>query len=172
MEHTQSNARPICDRGDVVVAGLGNLHRHDDAAGLIVAEAVERTATGEVVNIGPIEDPLDLLGVWDGARLALVVDAVRTGAPPGTVHHLELQADAADRATLPERPQVSTHGIGLAGVLRLAVATGTAPSRVTAVGIEGENFERGQGLTHAVQAAIPVAVGTILELLQEAASCA
>ncbi len=158
--------------GGAVVAGLGNLHRHDDAAGLIIAEKVERAGTGGVDNIGPIEDPLDLLGAWDGAEHAVVVDAVRTGAIPGTVHVIELLADAAHRATLPERPEVSTHGIGLAGVLRLAAATGTAPRRVTAVGIEGQNFERGQGLTDSVQEAIPLAVATILEVLQERLSCA
>jgi hydrogenase maturation protease len=172
MANSSSNVRRASDRGDIVVAGLGSTHRHDDAAGLVVAEVLEGTATDQIENIGPMEDPLDLLGLWDGARLAVVVDAVRTGAPPGTVHLLTLHADAAQPVTLPESPQVSTHGIGLAGVLRLAVATGTAPRLVTAVGIEGENFERGEGLTQAVQAAIPEAVGMILEVLQEAVSCA
>jgi hydrogenase maturation protease len=62
----------------------------------------------------------------------------------------------------------STHGIGLAGVLRLSRALGQAPQRLVVVGIEGERFDLGQGLSEKVEAAVPEAVQRVVELIREA----
>lgn len=68
----------------VVVAGLGSEYRRDDGAGPLVAErAVARAGWGTV--IGPLSDPLDLLGEWDQADLAVIVDAVHSDRVPGTL---------------------------------------------------------------------------------------
>ncbi len=151
----------------VVVAGLGSEYRQDDGAGpLVAARAVDEAGLGR--DIGPIADPLDLLGAWDGADLVVVVDAVRSGAPAGTVHVVELDGEA----DLGGSSATSTHGIGLAGVLRLARAVGHAPVRVAVVGIEGENFGRGMGLSPAVESALPAAVHRVVELIGEVATCA
>ena len=63
----------------VVVASLGNEYRRDDGAGQVVAAGLVDRAPG-VVNVGPRVDPLDLLGCWDDADLAIVIDATRSGA--------------------------------------------------------------------------------------------
>ncbi len=152
----------------VVVAGLGSEYRRDDGAGpLVAARAVEEAGTGR--DVGPITDPLDLLGVWDGADLAVVVDAVRSGAVPGTVHVVELEGGGLPSG---RSGTTSTHGIGLAGVVRLSRAVGAAPRRVVVVGIEGEDFGRGTGLSPAVEAALPGAVDRIVDLIGEGRPCA
>lgn len=153
----------------VVVAGLGSEYRRDDGAGPLVAErAVRESGIGR--DVGPIADPLDLLGIWDGADLVVVVDAVRSGAPPGTVRVVELGGGPG--AEMSRTTATSTHGIGLAGVYRLARAVGHAPGRVVVVGIEGEDFDRGTGLSPAVDAALPAAVRRVVELIGEARTCA
>ena len=93
----------------------------------------------------------------------MVVDATRSGTPPGTVRVFDLDADVAG-APGPTAP-ASTHGIGVVGVLRLARAVGTAPARVLAVGIEGVDFGQGVGLSPAVARAVPVAARRVLELI-------
>jgi hydrogenase maturation protease len=117
-------------------------------------------------------DPLDLLGVWDGAELAVVVDAVRSGAAPGTVHVVEL--DYGPGADTPAHREAtgSTHGIGLASVLRLSRAVGHAPERVVVVGVEGEDFGRGTGLSPAVDAALAEAVRRVVDLIGQVPTCA
>ncbi len=111
----------------VVVAGLGNEYRRDDAAGPLIAErAVTRAGRGTVV--GPLADPLDLLGEWDGADLAVIVDAVRSGQVPGTLTTVELVGSPDGEIPGGHRGASSTHGIGLAGVLRLARAVDRAPA--------------------------------------------
>ena len=153
----------------VVVAGLGSEYRRDDGAGpLVAARAIEEAGIGS--DIGPLADPLDLLGAWDGADLAIVVDAVRSGAAPGTLRVLDLGGNANPPAGL--SGATSTHGIGLAGVLRLAHAVGHAPVRVVVVGIEGVDFGRGMGLSPAVDAAVPRAVHRVVELISEVRTCA
>ncbi len=154
----------------VVVAGLGSEYRRDDGAGpLVAARAVEEAGTGR--DVGPITDPLDLLGVWDGADLAVVVDAVHSGAAPGTVHVVELEGGGGHGVPDGRSATTSTHGIGLAGVVRLSRAVGAAPDRVVVVGIEGEDFGRGTGLSPAVEAALPGAVDRIVDLIGEVRTC-
>lgn len=149
----------------VVVAGVGSEFRHDDGAGPLVARRIAAEAP-PTCDIGPIVDPLDLLGQWDDADLAVVIDAVCSGGRPGTVRVVDL-------ATLGPGPgSTSTHGIGLAGVLRLAQAVDMAPARVIVIGIEGVDFGRGVGLSPAVEAAIPIAVRTVVDLIKGVRTCA
>jgi hydrogenase maturation protease len=149
----------------VVVAGVGSEYRRDDGAGPVVAARSAGEAPA-AHDIGPIVDPLDLLGRWDSADLAIVIDAVRSGAMAGTVRVVDLAGtDSGPGVT-------STHGIGLSGVWRLARAVDQAPARVIVVGIEGEDFGRGAGFSPAVDAAIPVAVRKVVELIREVQACA
>jgi len=143
----------------IVVAGLGSEHRHDDAVGLVVA-AFLSACFPDARDVGPIASPLDLLGLWDGARVAVVVDAVRSGAQAGTVHVVELSGLEGDGEV------TSTHGIGVSGALRIAEAIGRAPCRVVLIGIEGARFDTGVGLSPAVASAVPGAVEMAAELLE------
>ena len=148
----------------IVVAGLGNEYRRDDGAGPVTAARIVAQLPAE--DIGPIVDPLDLLGRWDNAELAIVIDAVRSGSTPGSVRVVELPSGDGGHG------KTSTHGISLGGVWRLAQAVGRAPARVIVVGIEGVDFGNGPGLSAAVDAAIPVAVQRAVALIKEVHPCA
>ena len=152
----------------VVVAGMGSEYRRDDGAGPAVARIVA-TLAGDTVDIGPLGEPLDLLGRWDGAELAVLVDATRGGAQPGSVVVHDLDALAAGGSPAPAHGELvsggsSTHGIGLVAALAIARAAGRAPGRVVVVGIEGREFGFGVEMSPAVQAAIPEAVQTVLRI--------
>lgn len=145
----------------VVVAGIGNEYRSDDGAGPAVANYVASRAPG-VVESRVVSEPLDLLGTWDEADLAVVVDATRSGSEPGTVQVVDL-GDGEDTGAY--LGTVSTHGLDLARVLRLARAIGRAPVRVVVVGVEGANFEDGPDLSAAVNGAVREAGDLVLELV-------
>jgi hydrogenase maturation protease len=156
----------------VVVTGLGSEFRRDDGVGVAVARAViERHPIGPdafVTSVDPFRDPTDLLDLWEGAELAVVVDATRTGAAPGTICMVEL-----DHAALPGGDaSSSTHGLGFAAVLRLAHAMQRAPRRVVLIGIEGADFSAGKGLTAAVDHSIGEASDMVADLIRRAAPCA
>jgi hydrogenase maturation protease len=107
--------------------------------------------------------------------LVVVVDAVHSDAPVGTLQTIEIDVENLSLLALDaESPagESSTHGLGLVAVLRLARAINQAPRRLVVVGIEGERFDYGEGLSDLVAAAVPEAVQRVVELIKEAQSCA
>lgn len=129
-----------------VVIGLGNAFRRDDGVGPAVAAAVEAMRLPGVRVVCPAETTA-ILDAWDGAALAVVVDAARGGAP-GRVR----QCDLAD---LVEETPVSSHELSLRQTYELARALGRAPGRVVVVGVDVADTGYGTGLSPAVAAALP-----------------
>lgn len=155
--------------GGVLVAGLGSRYRHDDAAGIEVAERAAH-GTDRPIDVVALADPVDLLGLWDHTGVVIVVDAVRTGTPPGTVQVVEL-GPRGEPAGGDDRRRMTSHGMGLARVLQVARAVGSAPLRVVVVAIEGADFGRGEGLSPPVDAAVPEALRQVVRLAEEANPC-
>ncbi|MDE3085204.1 MAG: hydrogenase maturation protease [Acidobacteriota bacterium] len=156
----------------VALAGIGNSYRRDDGAGIAVAARVV-AADPSLVDVGPVVDPLDLLGRWDDSDLVVVVDAVRAELPAGTVVVEALAGDSPSAGGDTGAGSVtSSHGIAVPGVLRLARAVGRAPGRVVLVGIVGSDFASGTEMSLAVRAAVPEAARRVLEIVAEARPCA
>ena len=130
-------------RSRLIVIGLGNPFRGDDAAGLAVARALGDDPR-VLVHEG---EPIDLLDRWEDDGEVIVVDAARSGSAPGTVHRL-------DGLREPVAAGGSTHAFGLAETLALARTLGRAPARVEVIGIEGERFGAGEELSPAVAGAV------------------
>jgi hydrogenase maturation protease len=126
----------------VNVIGLGNEWRGDDGVGLEVARRLGgRLLAGE---------PIGLVDAFEGKDEVVLVDAVSSGAEPGTIHRFE-----AGTEPLPVQlfGAASTHALGLADAVELARSLGRLPRRVLVYGVEGENFDFGAGLSPAVAAA-------------------
>ena len=144
--------------GQSAVIAVGNPWRADDGAG---AQVVRRLAGRVPDDVRLIElggEPAELLDAWDGLGAVVVVDAVRTGGAPGTVHCFD-----ASRAPLPARTgSASTHGLGLADALELGRALGRLPARVVVVGIEAGEDQTAGGLSPPVQDAIEEASARVL----------
>jgi hydrogenase maturation protease len=118
------------------VIGLGNEWRCDDAVGREVARRLD----GVVLD----GEPIGLVEALDGADEVVLVDAVSSGAPPGTVHVFEAGSERLP-ATL--FGTSSTHTLGLAEAVELARSLGRLPRRVLVYGIEGASFSFGNGLS-------------------------
>ncbi|MFN8544659.1 MAG: hydrogenase maturation protease [Candidatus Binatia bacterium] len=136
----------------VRVVGCGSLHG-DDAVGWVVVEALGPRAG---VSVHRVEGGAQLLDLLDGRGSVLLVDAVRSGAAPGTVHRLAWPSSAL----VALRPG-STHDLGVAAALELAATLGTLPERVIAFGIEAERLDPGTGLSAAVAASVPRVVAAL-----------
>jgi hydrogenase maturation protease len=144
-----------------LVIGVGNEWRRDDAAGLVVAARLCRTHLPGVRVIEHEGEPLDLLEEWSGYAAALVLDAVSSGAEPGTIHRLDALA-----AKLPaELSRGSTHALGVAEAVELGCALERLPRRLLVFGIEGERFDAGAGLSPEVERAAARLVDELAELL-------
>jgi hydrogenase maturation protease len=142
-----------------VVIGVGNAFRGDDAAGREVAKRVQERLAGEVDVVVCELEPTRLVDAWEGADAAVLVDAVSSGAEPGTVHRFDATSEP-----LPSREfRSSTHALGIGETIELARAIGRLPSRVVVFGIEGEVFGSGSGLSAHAEEGVERAVELVLE---------
>lgn len=142
-----------------LVVGVGNEDRGDDALGPLAARLLAR-AWGDAPPPGLrvlawTGDPTGLLDVWTGVQRLVLIDAMVSGAAPGTCCRY------AGDAPFVSAGATSSHGFGLAGALALARALGRAPPAVEVWGIEGARFGAGEPLTPAVRAAVEALVARL-----------
>jgi hydrogenase maturation protease len=136
--------------GPPLVIGIGNEWRSDDAAGLVVAQRLgELDPTLRVAAHGG--EPVDLIHHWMDEDEVILVDAVDSGAPPGTIHRIDAAGGPRVR-TVPSHG--STHALGVAEAIALGRALGHLPGRLLLFGIEGGRFDAGGGLTLEVERAV------------------
>lgn len=153
--------------GAVVVIGAGNPLRGDDGAGPAVVRALRRLALPS--NVTLVEIDADLVGaidLWQGAPRAILVDAMVSGAPPGSVEVLPLSATAGREAFA----GASSHGLGVATAVGLARALGRLPKSLTLVGIEVEGVALGVPMSPAVCAGVERVVALLAQELAPLAS--
>lgn len=136
----------------VVVIGVGNEFRRDDGVGPAVVARMRELQAGPVLPAGIRMtvcdgDPGRLIDLWEGTRLAVVIDAARVSpGQPGRVHRVDLDGPA--RRLQPAT--ASTHGLGLGEAIELARALGRMPGRLVVYAVEGADRSIGCGLTPVV----------------------
>ena len=144
------------------VIGVGNEWRGDDAVGLLVARRLKEDQLPQV-EIAECRGTLTAVReAWKDAAGVIVVDAVVSGGPPGTIHRF----DAHGTGVPVELSRSSSHGWGVAEALALGKVFQELPPWLIIYGIEGQNFGPGQELSQEVEAAIPEVVRRIRREIQ------
>ena len=156
--------------GGVLVVGVGNDDRGDDGVGprtaRLLLEAWSADPPPGVRVVAWTGDPMGLMDLWAGTERLVLIDAVVSGARPGTCRRYGVDAPfRADTGT-------SSHGFGLAAALALARALDTVPATVEVWGIEGRAFEVGAGMTPAVVEAVQALAERLRSQLEEDAATA
>jgi hydrogenase maturation protease len=141
------------DRG-VLVLGIGNPDRGDDAVGCVVAGMLRDRNVPAVEHSG---EATALLAALEGADRAWLIDAARSGSRPGTIHRI----DCATDAPMPQGT-MSSHGFGVAEAIGLARALGTLPPHCIVYAIEAADFSTGAAPSPAVTAAAREVAALIL----------
>jgi hydrogenase maturation protease len=155
-----------------LVIGLGNPILGDDGVGWKVAEAVsarlsscQRPAAHVEVDCAALGG-LSLMERMVGYDRAIVIDAIGTGQrPPGEVSHFdldELYDPSAGHTT-------AVHDVSLMTAVRMGRSMGAVlPRRITVVAVESPyTYDFTEELTPPVQAAVPVAAQTVIDLLND-----
>jgi len=124
--------------------GIGNPDRGDDAAGWEVAK---RVTSWEVSRL--TAGSLSLIDLWTENDDVVIVDAMRSGSPTGTVVRLDAIGD-----TLPAGAFASTHAFGPAAVVELARAIDRLPRSLIVYGIEAGHLDHGSPMSPEVRAAV------------------
>lgn len=150
-------------KAPIKVIGVGNDWRGDDAAGLQVVRLLrQENLTG--VDISENRGTASALAsAWQDADRVIVVDAVMAGGQPGTIYRFDARDPAA---VFPVTRSTSSHGWGVAEAVALGRLFQELPLVLIIYGIEGQNFSPGEGLSPAVDAAIPETVRRITAEIQ------
>jgi hydrogenase maturation protease len=143
-----------------LIIGLGNPLLRDDSIGLRVVRALRPLLEGKD-DIEIDEDyhgGLRLMERLIGYDRAIIVDAIRTGAPLGACHLLHPD-------DMPTRHSGSSHDVDLATALEVGRRSGAhlpATDNIDLIAIEVDDVETfGESLTPEVEASIPSAVWAV-----------
>ena len=154
-----------------VVVGVGNEFRRDDGAGPAVIARLRALQPGDEslshVTLALSDgEPGRMIDLWEGARLAVVIDAVRdTTMPAG--HTCQLTAGAlAGPLTGTADGAASSHSIGLGDTVELARVLGRLPARLTVLAVVGRDFGFGTELTAEVAAAVAELAEQVREIVR------
>jgi hydrogenase maturation protease len=140
--------------------GVGNSYRRDDGVGPALVEHVAGSAPPGVTLSVVDGEPSQLLDAWEGAEVAVVVDAVLCDpSTPGRIHRTTLGD------VYPAGTSASTHGLGIPDALGLAEALGRAPARLVVFAVEAADLGFGTGLSEPVAAALPDLARLVLDEL-------
>jgi hydrogenase maturation protease len=146
---------------DAVLIGVGNPYRSDDGVGTTVARLLRERGVPQLRIVESFGEASELIDLWGGARLAVVVAAVRAHpARPGRVRRIAVPdpGPAGARAA-------STHGVDLGAAVALARALDRLPERLVLYAVEVAGVGYGQRLSPAVAAAsVRVAAAAEVEL--------
>jgi hydrogenase maturation protease len=147
------------DAPTLVVLGLGNLLMGDDGLGVRAVErlaaAFAPDATTHFLDGGTLG--LALLPYIERADALLVVDAVATGARPGTL--VRLEADDVPRRV---DVRLSPHELGVVDILAGATFSGRRPEPTILLGVVPADISFGVELSSAVERSLPALIDTIV----------
>jgi hydrogenase maturation protease len=124
----------------VVVLAIGNVLRSDEGVGIHALRRLlgryRLAQHAQALDGGVIG--LDLLPHLVGCEALLVIDAMETGGPPGTVQRWE-----GNEIPVAWQQKLSMHQAGLFDLLAMLELQGHFPSRVVVWGIQPESLEWG-----------------------------
>ncbi len=141
--------------GKTVVLCLGNRYMKDDAVGMYVADQLTVNDERVVVDSCQTAD-LSLLARYAGAKRVIVVDALVSGSPPGTVSRFTMGPRRDSVQSLP-----GSHSMALHDMFDFASQSRLLTCPVTIIGIEPRECGPGEGLSPEVEGAIPRVISEI-----------
>ena len=157
----------------ILIAGVGNELRQDDAFGVLLAEKLQLEASFppsvKVMEIGSAGIHL-VQQLFDKYDVLILLDIVKWGGAAGTIHFKEV--DVKDIAQLPPDEKndflADMHYINPLKALMMAKAINVLPRQVLFLGCESEQHEEiGIGVSAAVEAAIPLAFTRVVKWIED-----
>ncbi|MDQ3681448.1 MAG: hydrogenase maturation protease [Bacteroidota bacterium] len=157
------------DQPRILIAGVGNELRQDDAFGVLLAQKLQQEASFppsvKVMEIGSAGIHL-VQQLFDGYDVLILLDIVKWGGSAGTIHFKEIEVKDIAQLPTDEKNEflADMHYINPLKALMMAKALNVLPKQVIFLGCESEEHEEiGIGVSEAVKAAFPVAFKKIKE---------
>jgi hydrogenase maturation protease len=145
----------------ITIGGIGSVLLGDDGVGPFVVGMLEAGYRfDESVMVADLGTPgLDLVAHLSGIDALILIDSVSNGAPAGTVT-LYRKEDILRHGPAPVR--MDGHSPVLSESLLIADLAGEGPDEILLIGITGEQYEVGAGLSDAARQAAARAITEVL----------
>jgi hydrogenase maturation protease len=154
---------------DTVILGIGNILLKDDGVGVHVVKQLESeplSSTVELVDGGT--STMDMLPFFSQYAKVIIVDALQTGAQPGTIYRL-----TPDDLPNYQCRNLSIHDIQILDVVKIAALLGKKP-QVTIIGVEPKEIGLDLQMSEELMVKIPEIIRVIkkeLNLPHEPLAC-
>jgi hydrogenase maturation protease len=143
----------------ITVLGVGNLLRTDEGVGVHAVRALAERHREDMPTVDFLDGGtlgLNLLPFIEAANSLLILDAVDSNSPPGTV--VELSGESIPKYS---GIKLSEHQVTLQEVLGLGLIRGRLPARMLLIGIQPADLSTGDSLS-------PIAAAALSEMLARA----
>ncbi|MCX5893556.1 MAG: hydrogenase maturation protease [Deltaproteobacteria bacterium] len=148
----------------LLVIGVGQEWRGDDAAGLLVARCLREMVRPEVMVLENSGSMTHLLDAWPEADAVILADAIRGGGRPGEIFRFPVHEKPLPTELF---PATSSHAWGVAQAVALGRVLRQLPPVLVVYGIEGQDFGIGQEPSPVVAQAIPEVARRIRQEIEE-----
>lgn len=156
----------------ILIAGVGNEIRQDDAFGVLLAEKLQKEgdlpSNVKVMEIGSGGIHL-VQQLFDKYDVIILLDIVKWGGIAGTIHFKEVEVKDIGQLPTEEKNEflADMHYINPLKALMMAKAINVLPGQVLFLGCESEEHEEiGIGMSAAVEAALPLAFEKVRDWLK------
>lgn len=150
-------------KSHVLIIGVGNQYRSDDAAGLVAAELLNAKKYKGVEVLKHSGEGASLMDCWKNADSVVIIDAIHSGAQPGTIFRIDVHKQPLQR----EYFRYSTHSFGVADAVELARAMNQLPKQFVIFGMEAKNYIAGTELSREVDQATKEIVDRLVQELED-----
>jgi hydrogenase maturation protease len=151
----------------IVVVGVGQTLRGDDAVGVLAVQAWRKSFPNTVNHAGGRAETTELPGLsllesLSGSDNGIIVDAVNSGRPAGEIYVLDEQVMSAFKGG-----SGFAHGWGVAETIQLGrnLKRDDLPPQIWIIGIEANQFEVGEPLSPVIADNLPAIAATIDQLV-------
>jgi hydrogenase maturation protease len=147
----------------VLVMGVGSILMMDEGLGIRAVEELEKRyrfpENVELLDGGT--SGIELLSYISGRDHLIIIDAIKSGNPPGTVLRVEGEDVPAQFRT-----RISPHQLGLSDLLAAATLTDEIPKHLVLFGIEPKEIVMAIGLSDEVRAGMDRLVEVVVDELR------
>lgn len=148
--------------GETLIICAGNRFRKDDGAGPAVGDVLRNAGLPGVTIVEESGEGARLMEAWKGRDIVILVDAVKSGAVPGSIHRI----DAAKQSVPTGFFSYSSHEFGVAEAVEMSRIFGELPPVFIIYGIEGADFGQGTGLSPDVARGVDDVAAMIKKVLK------
>ena len=145
-----------------LLLGVGNILLQDEGIGVRVIEEFERRYRApdglDILDGGT--SGFDLLDHIANRKHLIIVDAVKTGDPPGTIIRLE-----GERVPAFFLKKITPHQLGISDVLAATTLRDEQPEDIVLIGIVPETMDTGLELSAGIAAKVDTLIEMVLEEL-------